>query len=44
MAQKKYAGLEALQTFLENLKALFATKTEVAQKSQVQMITWEADD
>jgi len=66
---KKYASLTTLQTFLENLKNIFASKTEilstyetkadatsklteaktytdnaVAQKSQVQIITWEEDD
>lgn len=79
MSTKKYASLNTLQTFLDNLKTLFATKTEVnakadsahnhdslydtkgsantalqtaqtytdnavAQKSQVQIITWGADD
>lgn len=76
---KNYASLDTLSTFLENLKSLFATKTEVnnkadsihnhdssydtkgsadtalenaqvytdeavALKSQVQIITWGADD
>ena len=76
---KNYASLDTLRTFLDNLKNLFATKTEVnskadsnhnhdssydikgsadtalessktytdnavAQKSQVQIITWGADD
>lgn len=27
--QKKYASISTLQTFLDNLKNLFATKTEV---------------
>lgn len=79
MSEKKYASLNTLQTFLDNLKNLFATKKEVdtkadsthnhdslydtkgsadtalqtaqsytdnavAQKSQVQIITWGADD
>lgn len=48
MSTKKYASLNTLQTFLEKLKKLFATKIEVdtavAQKSQVQIITWGADD
>lgn len=30
---KKFAGLESLQTFLENCKQLFATKEEVANKA-----------
>lgn len=30
---KKYAGLDTLRTFLDNLKALFATKTEVSNKA-----------
>ena len=38
MATKKYASLNTLQTFLDNLKNLFATKTEVDNKSQVQVI------
>jgi hypothetical protein len=37
MATKKYASLNTLQTFLDNLKNLFATKTEVDNKSQVQV-------
>lgn len=76
---KNYASLDTLRTFLDNLKNLFATKTEVdskadsdhnhdssydtkgsadtaletsktytdnavSQKSQVQIITWGADD
>lgn len=45
---KKYATLNALQIFLDKLKGLFATKTEVnsvvSQKSQVQIITWGDDD
>lgn len=44
MSQKKYASLSTLQTFLEKLKSLFATKTEVNSKSQVQIIIWEEND
>lgn len=44
MADKKYASLNTLQIFFNNLKNIFATKDSVAQKSQVQIITWEADD
>lgn len=79
MSTKKYVSLSKLSTFLDNLKTLFATKTEVnakadsthnhdtlydtkgsantmlqtaqtytdnaiAQKSQVQIITWGTDD
>jgi len=33
MAQKKYASLSTLQTFLEKLKNLFATKTELDSKA-----------
>lgn len=74
MSTKKYASLDNLSTFLNNIKDIFATKTEVdttlstaksysdegdestlgesqlytdnavSQKSQVQIITWEADD
>ena len=79
MATKKYVSLSKLSTFLDNLKTIFATKTEVdgkadtshnhdasydikgsantalenantytdnavAQKTQVQIVTWEADD
>lgn len=79
MTTKNYVSLSKLSIFLDNLKLLFATKTEVdskadinhshdssydvkgsadtalesantytdnaiAQKSQVQMITWEDDD
>lgn len=66
----KYAGIVALQTFLDNLRNLFATKTQIeeaksytdtktasilesaqtyadeaaSQKTQVQFITWEAND
>ncbi len=32
MAQKKYASLNSLQTFLDNLKTIFATKTEIDTK------------
>lgn len=32
---KKYIGLSALQTFLDNLKTLFATKTEVNNKAEL---------
>lgn len=39
MAQKKYASLSTLQTFLENLKNLFATKAEMNKKADVQIIT-----
>lgn len=39
MATKKYASLSTLQTFLENLKNLFATKTEMDKKADVQIIT-----
>lgn len=38
MATKKYVSLNKLSTFLDNLKNLFATKTEVDNKSQVQVI------
>lgn len=48
MAQKKYASLATLQNFLDNLKNLFVTKTEVdtslAKKCEVQIVTWGADD
>ena len=36
---KKYASLSTLQTFLDNLKNLFATKTEMDKKADVQIIT-----
>ena len=36
---KKYASLETLRTFLTKLTDLFATKTEMEEKSSVQMIT-----
>lgn len=36
---KKYASLSTLQTFLSNLKELFATKTEMNKKADVQIIT-----
>ena len=39
MAQKKYASLSTLQTFLDKLKNMFATKTEVDEKSAVEMVT-----
>lgn len=69
---KKYASYTTLQAIVNNIKSLFATKTELnsklssksdtshthndiyytktetdsalSQKSQVQIITWEADD
>jgi hypothetical protein len=33
MAQKKYVSLNKLSTFLDNLKNMFATKTELSGKS-----------
>jgi len=39
MATKKYISLNKLSVFLDNLKGLFATKTELDQKSQVQIVT-----
>lgn len=36
---KKYASLSTLQAFLDNLKNLFATKTEMNKKADVQIIT-----
>ena len=36
---KKYASLSTLSTFLENLKGVFATKTEMNKKAEVQIIT-----
>lgn len=39
MAQRKYASLESLQTFLNNIKNLFATKEDVDEKSKVQIVT-----
>ena len=46
--EKKFAGLSTMRSFLNQLKNMFVTKDEVdealAQKSQVQIITWEADD
>ena len=55
MAQRKYISLSKLSTFLDNLKNLFVSKESlssledeinenIAQKSQVQIITWGADD
>lgn len=38
MATKKYISLNKLSVFLDNLKSLFATKTELGQKSQVQIV------
>lgn len=35
---KKYASIQTLQTFLSNLKNLFATKSEVDEKSKVQIV------
>lgn len=48
MAEKKYISLSKLSTFLDKLKLIFATKiytdNAVAQKTQVQIVTWGADD
>lgn len=37
---KKYASLTSLQNLVSNIKNIFATKTEVNEKSKVQMITF----
>lgn len=37
--KKKFASLATLQIFLDNLKNLFATKTEVDEKANVQIVT-----
>ena len=51
MATKKFATINSLSDFLDSLKSLFATQENVtnledtvAEKSQVQFITWEAND
>ena len=36
---KKYASLSTLSTLVDNIKNLFATKSEMEEKSKVQMIT-----
>lgn len=45
---KEYVSLRRLSAFLNKLKELFITKEEAQkaldEKSQVQIVTWEADD